>query len=637
MDWIDSERTAKPSKSARGNTKTAKPRKAINLAKQLTAALAQPQEVWSAAFDHALSSIAWPKQCDAELTWLWSSLIVEQAEVLVRAGLSASKVAETLQPKPTKKRADEEPAVGELPQVSAQIALVSSLMSDSLESRAGQWLDEADAYPHAALGIIATLWHLPEHARREDSQWLNDWLSALVERAAEYQQQQEDCLLSNLVFHCELPLLMGLLTATSRTTAQNNASRAMDDLAEYLENSQDHIGSWLAHGASYLRAALASVFRSRVIADHLGLRKWYPPQKKALSELLGHAARWARQDGTQMLAHGLTIKKSRHIWKALCSQASVTKRVKHAMVLAGLVEGEISEAKAHSDTRLPATTLHDEEASCVLMQRGWKYRGPKIAVDFSEAIVSVEALNTKGCPILSGQWSAAVEFNGSVQMQLAGWEQLCWYADDDVDYLEIEAKFGEHAKLQRQLIFFRDHRLLLAADALLADCDGDWTLSASLPLPTDIRFESKAKHTEAILVNDRVQSLVMPLYLPEWHAAPASGSFQADNKSLVVTNKTHQARRVYAPVLISLCNRHSKHPYTWRQLTVAEDLKIASRDQAVAYRAQIGADQYVIYRNLAKVCRRSFLGVHALCEFFAGSFDKETGEADTLIEVELNK
>ncbi|MFO0941650.1 MAG: hypothetical protein U0930_12905 [Pirellulales bacterium] len=62
-----------------------------------------------------------------------------------------------------------------------------------------------------------------------------------------------------------------------------------------------------------------------------------------------------------------------------------------------------------------------------------------------------------------------------------------------------------------------------------------------------------------------------------------------------------------------------------------------SRDQAVAYRVQIGNEQYVFYRNLATVKRRSFLGVHALCEFFAGSFDKDSGEADTLVEVEMNK
>jgi hypothetical protein len=104
-----------------------------------------------------------------------------------------------------------------------------------------------------------------------------------------------------------------------------------------------------------------------------------------------------------------------------------------------------------------------------------------------------------------------------------------------------------------------------------------------------------------------------------------------------VRNSCAGVRRIYSPVLLSLCNRLSKLPYTWRQLTVAEDLKIVSRDQAVAYRFQIGDEQYAFYRNLATVRRRSFLGIHALCEFYAGSFDKDSGEADTLVEVELNK
>ncbi len=623
MDWIDSDQANKPSKSNKGKRPT-KARKGVSLQKQLSVALAQPQDVWAAAFEHALAEVSWPKRCDVEASLLWSTTILEQAEVLVRSGLSARKLIDCIQSKAIEEK--------------DRVAEVSALMNESLEVRARQWLEEADAYPHAALGIIATVWHLPEHARRSEATWLASWMQALVERAAEYQQQQEDCLLSNLIFHCELPLLFGLLTATTRSAAQTNASRAMDDLAEYLENSQDHISAWLAHGATYLRAALASVFRSRVIADHLGLRKWYPPQKKSLSLLLGHAARWARNDGTQLLAKGQDAKSAAPVWNALCKQASVSKSVRHEMVLSGLIEGSRSEAKERCDSRLSKPTGHDEDAACAVMQRGWQHRGPRVAVDFSESNMLIEATGSKGASILNGEWTAAVELDGQAQLQLAGWEQLCWYTDDDVDYLEIEAKFGEHAKLQRQIVFMRDHRLLLAADALLSDKDGNWTMSSTLPAANKMELQIEGKNTEGRLIADKVNSLVLPLYLPEWRAALSTGSLsQGEKGKIAIRNSCSGVRRLYSPVLISLCNRHSKNPYTWRQLTVAEDLKIVSRDQAVAYRVQIGDEQYVFYRNLATVRRRSFLGVHALCEFFAGSFDKESGEADTLVEVEMNK
>ena len=87
------------------------------------------------------------------------------------------------------------------------------------------------------------------------------------------------------------------------------------------------------------------------------------------------------------------------------------------------------------------------------------------------------------------------------------------------------------------------------------------------------------------------------------------------------------------PVLISLCNRHAKKSFTWRQLTVAQNLEVVQRDVAVAYRIQIDKDQWLIYRTLAEAARRTALGMHTLSDFFAGRV-KNNGDLDTLVEVE---
>ena len=104
MDWIDPENATgiettiakKTGKSSRqrkkgGHAISKKPSKPLKT--QVSAALAQPIEVWSVAFDHALSKLKWPTECTAENTFLWSAVIQEQAEVLVRAGMSAKKLA----------------------------------------------------------------------------------------------------------------------------------------------------------------------------------------------------------------------------------------------------------------------------------------------------------------------------------------------------------------------------------------------------------------------------------------------------------------------------------------------------------------------------------------------------------------
>ncbi len=54
----------------------------------------------------------------------------------------------------------------------------------------------------------------------------------------------------------------------------------------------------------------------------------------------------------------------------------------------------------------------------------------------------------------------------------------------------------------------------------------------------------------------------------------------------------------------------------------------------MAYRIQIGLHQWLIYRTLAEATRRTALGMHTIYDFFAGRFDGETGDVDTLVEVE---
>jgi hypothetical protein len=124
----------------------------------------------------------------------------------------------------------------------------------------------------------------------------------------------------------------------------------------------------------------------------------------------------------------------------------------------------------------------------------------------------------------------------------------------------------------------------------------------------------------------------LPLHLPEWRRQLAPGRFEVADDQLNITAETTKGR-CFAPVLISLCNRHAKKPFTWRQLTVAENLEVVQRDVAAAYRIQIGKDQWLIYRTLADAARRTALGMHTLSDFFAGRV-KNNGDLDTLVEVE---
>lgn len=617
MDWME---TKSRSHSTRKASKNKKHGKRTDLLKQVQAALAQPIEVWSSAFEHEIAAMKWPKACNLEATWLFSTLIDEQAEVLARCGLCCQSLVDLF-----KQPGDAD--------TSQSLESLSALSSQPLVAKVEKWLSEADAYPHAALGVLAVAWQLPELAQRSTDDDFADWVLQLTRRVLEHQSEPSECLLGNLAFHCELPLLLGLLTSTSQSSAQQIASRPMDDLAEYLENSQDHLGSWLAHGASYLRAALASVFRCRVIADHLGLRDWYQPQQKALGRLLEHAVRWARCDGSQLLSQSNSLQQAGPIWTALCKQAAAPRSLRSLMSISGLLP-----AKRGSHKRVQGRSLKlshfDEEAYSVCVKHSWQQRGTRLAADFSEVLNAIEVVGPKGKAVFKGTWQLDVTRDQQTQPQVDGWHQQCWYSDNDVDYLEMEAHFGTSARVQRQLILIRKHRLLLAADALLSDEAGNWSMTSRLPLAHSSVWEPNGKHSEGAVVTSTAKCLVLPLYLPEWQTAMSTGSLKGTPRQLVIHNSSGGGRAIYAPVAISLCNRTNKQAYTWRQLTVAEDLRIVRRDEAVGYRIQIGKQQFMIYRNLDQVRRRTLLGVHTLCDFYMANFDKDSGQPETLVEIE---
>ena len=226
--------------------------------------------------------------------------------------------------------------------------------------------------------------------------------------------------------------------------------------------------------------------------------------------------------------------------------------------------------------------------------------------------------------------------NSQCQLQLDEWGEVCWFSDDDVDYLELEAKFGQHARVQRQALFFRQDRMLLLADALLCDQAGPWSLSSQIPLAGDARFEPAEKTTEGVIVTSNgTRCLTLPLHLPEWRRQPGGVGLEVVGETLV-SHHQGNGERLYAATLISLCGSHSKKPVTWRHLTVGEDLRIVSAEEAVAYRVQIGKDQWLLYRSLARPLRRTALGMHTLSEFFAGRFDADDGNVEPLLEVEAN-
>lgn len=630
MDWIDpryaAEIKAESEDTGPGNVTKANKARRKTLVSRTRAALSQPINVWSAAYDHALNRLDWPKSVTAESSFLWSCVLHEQAEILVRAGLSARQISGLAQPLSSSGAHE-------------QRSSVSGLMTTTIESIAAKWLDEADREADSAFGLVAFAWLLPEHARRNGNGWLGPWLQDASERVAKCSCHCDDAVLCELVMKCELPLLLGTVTGAGKRALFAEAFDAMDTLALLLEQAEDNPARWLAYGTTYLRAALGSVLRSRVLADALGLRKFYAPQRAALSTLLEFAARWSRKGGSALLGvHGLIPVVEEH-WQALSKIARKSKPLKAVLHLSDLIVSDQNRSQAKalvSASELPPLTHYCDTARSACMQTDWRKRGGRLAIDFSDSPLALEIVGPKGATLLGGRWPLTIELDGQAQMQLDDWEEVCWFSDDEVDYLEIEAKFGNCCCVQRQIILFREDGLVLLADALLGDRAGKWSVSSSLPLGSGVHSEQASATREAWLITpQRQRCLVVPLAQPEWRRQLSPGKLKIEQGLLTISAAT-EASRLYSPLLLSLKPSHASRPFTWRQLTVAEDLAIVSPSVAVAFRVQIAREQWLIYRTLEEATRRTALGMHTIYEFFAGRFCGDTGDVDTLVEVEAS-
>jgi hypothetical protein len=78
--------------------------------------------------------------------------------------------------------------------------------------------------------------------------------------------------------------------------------------------------------------------------------------------------------------------------------------------------------------------------------------------------------------------------------------------------------------------------------------------------------------------------------------------------------------------------RHAR-PFTWRQLTVAEQRQNVSPDAAVGFRVQFGEEQWLIYRSLTKPRNRTVLGHNLATDFLIARFGRD-GSVKSLVEVE---
>ena len=278
---------------------------------------------------------------------------------------------------------------------------------------------------------------------------------------------------------------------------------------------------------------------------------------------------------------------------------------------------------------LPESSL-SEWASSGVYQSQWRRRSPKLAIDYSNQQCRIEV--GRDLPLLGGQTMPEIRFGDQLLEPVSDFEAVCDEQNDDLDFLELEIELSRGVQLQRQFILSRNDDFLIVADAVLATEAGEFDYRCKWPLAPGVSGMQETETRELYLTAGKIQSLVLPLALPEWRVARHNGQLDFDDDGLELRQNS-SGRALYAPLVFDLSPKRSKRPRTWRPLTVAEQLKIVPSDVASAFRIQLDKQQWILYRSLGEKGNRTFMGENFNGELFLGSFDTN-GQVKPLLQIE---
>ena len=504
--------------------------------------------------------------------------------------------------------------------------------ASTAEQKVLAWLaDAAGSAAAAGYAMEALTWchALPQLARELSAEVWWDLLEHLRGAVA-----QADAIaldhdpLAHQLLAGELPLTLAYLFGEIRP-CRELGRQARRELSTGLVELLDGEGLPHAEHLPRLRPLLACWTRCRAIGNEAAKGCWNEAAQIQYEWLVRQALRLARPDGTQVL--------SRRPGAAWCGElfdAAIRFGGDGAdRHIAALVLPERTQSgRARQRKRaLPESGVHSEWAAVGVLRSGWDPDDPCLAVLYPDCSVQVE-LRCRQALLWTGRWELEIRRDGRPARSEGPWEEVCWVSDDDVDYLEIEMAFDGGLCVQRHLLLAKKDALLLLADAILGDRPASLEYRGLLPLADGISFQPADESREGYLKGRRRLALALPLALPEWRADPRAGSLVETEQGLELRQQG-QGRAMLAPLCFDLRPRRMTSPFTWRQLTVAENLELQPDDVAVGYRVMIGREQWLIYRSLASKGNRTLLGHNLSTEMLVARFDGH-GEVHPLGEIE---
>ena len=417
----------------------------------------------------------------------------------------------------------------------------------------------------------------------------------------------------------ELPWLLG--SYCREVPAYGEMVRiAQRNLVRFCEECFDDEGIPWGRHLPYLPAIMASWTRCTAAGKVCG-EPFIAKHQQALSHaVLRQTLRFTRGDGTGAFT---TSAPSLAPWIDLA--VALADDQESQLLAKGLLESSKKKPSAG-----PLVSACSPEGKVAVLRAELSPSAPQLNVAFDGDDVRLELLrNTK---LLAGNWKCELRVNGRQLEQSHEWEDVLWHFDEDAVYLELETRFENNWRVQRQIVLPRQDPYIFLADAVLGTEAAELSYGSTYPLAENVSFVAESQTREGWLTQGKNRWLTLPLAAPEWRSERSHYELQAAANGMCYS-AARNGRSLYLPLFIMLNPAKGKLEYTWRRLTVGEQLEIQSPDVAVAHRVQVGDLQWISYRALSHRGNRTFLGKNIATEFYLGRFQRD-GSVATIMEVE---
>ena len=500
----------------------------------------------------------------------------------------------------------------------------------ALGQQMAPWSAEAESrQPTVSLALECLAWchALPELAAvaEEETWWqMLDRLIAISRDAAGIDLNTAP--LAQQLLAGELPLTLAWLFPEVQRCGELAAAAARETLSLGLDELLDGEGLPHAGHLPLLRPLLACWTRAKLLARSEGVECFRGDTQLQYEWLVRQAIRLCRWDGSQVFSRDES-----GAWCKKLFEAAVEAGGDRDDARVAAIATRLGKTSSKSRAALPESAGYSEWGETALLRSSWQRGSEHLAVTFHNRQL-ISELNCGRQTIWSGASNPDIEIDGQPLEPQSDWEEVCWHSDDDLDFLELEMKFAGGWKVQRQYLLARDDHFLFTADAVLGQSPAAINYRQRWPLKDDVCFEAAEDSREGFLEGGGRVGLVLPLALPEWRTEWSPGKLSQQSEGLELVLST-EAARLYAPLFIDLKPSRTRQQFTWRRLTIAEELELQPVDVAAGYRVQVGKRQWLFYRSLAPSAPRTLLGQHLNCELLAARFDQD-GDLEELIEIE---